>query len=174
MPIHPDVRIGHVHLKVADLDRALGFYRDVLGFRADAALRARRRVPVGRRLPPSHRAEHLGKPRRVAAAARHDRPVSHRRSCIPTRAELADALRRVLACGHPARRRRGPRRQRGALPAGSGRERRGAVLGSASRRSGRALPTASCDVHAPPGYRGLLREGGAASRSLSDPVRATL
>src|SRR2546426_10562653 len=31
-PIHPGVRIGHVHLKVADLDRALAFYRDVLGF----------------------------------------------------------------------------------------------------------------------------------------------
>lgn len=31
-PIHPDVSIGHVHLKVADLGRALGFYRDVLGF----------------------------------------------------------------------------------------------------------------------------------------------
>ena len=30
--IHPDVRIGHVHLKVADLERALVFYRDVLGF----------------------------------------------------------------------------------------------------------------------------------------------
>src|SRR5216110_3247983 len=30
--IHPEVRIGHVHLKVADLDRALAFYRDVLGF----------------------------------------------------------------------------------------------------------------------------------------------
>jgi len=30
--IHPDVRMGHVHLKVADLERALGFYRDVLGF----------------------------------------------------------------------------------------------------------------------------------------------
>jgi catechol 2,3-dioxygenase len=26
-------RIGHVHLKVADLDRALGFYRDLLGFK---------------------------------------------------------------------------------------------------------------------------------------------
>lgn len=25
-------RIGHVHLKVSDLDRALGFYRDILGF----------------------------------------------------------------------------------------------------------------------------------------------
>jgi len=30
--IHPEVRIGHVHLKVADLERAIGFYRDVLGF----------------------------------------------------------------------------------------------------------------------------------------------
>jgi catechol 2,3-dioxygenase len=26
------VRIGHVHLKVSDLERALGFYRDLLGF----------------------------------------------------------------------------------------------------------------------------------------------
>jgi catechol 2,3-dioxygenase len=31
-PIDPSVDIGHVHLKVADLDRAIGFYRDVLGF----------------------------------------------------------------------------------------------------------------------------------------------
>ena len=30
--VDPAVRIGHVHLKVADLDRALAFYRDVLGF----------------------------------------------------------------------------------------------------------------------------------------------
>jgi len=31
-PIDPRVDIGHVHLKVADLDRALDFYRGVLGF----------------------------------------------------------------------------------------------------------------------------------------------
>ena len=31
-PIDPGVDIGHVHLKVADIDRALAFYRDVLGF----------------------------------------------------------------------------------------------------------------------------------------------
>src|SRR5436190_23848812 len=31
-PIDPGVNIGHVHLKVADLERALAFYRDVLGF----------------------------------------------------------------------------------------------------------------------------------------------
>jgi catechol 2,3-dioxygenase len=31
-PIDVQVRIGHVHLKAADLERALGFYHDVLGF----------------------------------------------------------------------------------------------------------------------------------------------
>lgn len=30
--LHPDTRIGHVHLKVADLERAVAFYRNVLGF----------------------------------------------------------------------------------------------------------------------------------------------
>ena len=30
--IDPGVDIGHVHLKVSDIDRALAFYRDVLGF----------------------------------------------------------------------------------------------------------------------------------------------
>lgn len=30
--IHPQTRIGHVHLKVADLERSLSFYRDLLGF----------------------------------------------------------------------------------------------------------------------------------------------
>jgi len=32
MPIHTDIRIGHVHLKVADLDRSVQFYCGVLGF----------------------------------------------------------------------------------------------------------------------------------------------
>jgi len=32
MTIDPGTKIGHVHLTVADLDRALAFYRDVLGF----------------------------------------------------------------------------------------------------------------------------------------------
>lgn len=31
-PVHPDVDVGHVHLKVSDLERAVTFYRDVLGF----------------------------------------------------------------------------------------------------------------------------------------------
>lgn len=32
MPAHPETRIGHVHLKVADIERSLEFYRDLLGF----------------------------------------------------------------------------------------------------------------------------------------------
>jgi len=31
-PIHPEVRIGHVHLTVSNLERAVKFYRDALGF----------------------------------------------------------------------------------------------------------------------------------------------
>src|SRR3954470_10020044 len=38
-PIHPAVRIGHVHLRVADLDRAIAFYRDGLGFSVTADAR---------------------------------------------------------------------------------------------------------------------------------------
>ena len=30
--IHPAVRVGHIHLRVSDLDRAINFYRDALGF----------------------------------------------------------------------------------------------------------------------------------------------
>lgn len=31
-PIHPETRIGHIHLKVSDLERSLAFYSGVLGF----------------------------------------------------------------------------------------------------------------------------------------------
>ena len=38
-PIHPAVRVGHVHLHVAEIDRALRFYRDGLGFAVTADAR---------------------------------------------------------------------------------------------------------------------------------------
>jgi catechol 2,3-dioxygenase len=38
MALDPRVDIGHVHLKVADLERALGFWRDVLGFEVQARI----------------------------------------------------------------------------------------------------------------------------------------
>lgn len=36
MPMHPAVRIGHIHLTVSDLQRSLAFYRDILGFEVTA------------------------------------------------------------------------------------------------------------------------------------------
>jgi catechol 2,3-dioxygenase len=36
MPLDPRTRIGHVHLTVSDLERALSYYRDVLGFEPTA------------------------------------------------------------------------------------------------------------------------------------------
>jgi catechol 2,3-dioxygenase len=38
MTLDPRVDIGHVHLKVADIERALGFWRDVLGFEVQARI----------------------------------------------------------------------------------------------------------------------------------------
>ena len=49
-PIHPAVCVGHVHLRVADLDRSIHFYGDILGFNLTAdgrpILRAERVDPT--------------------------------------------------------------------------------------------------------------------------------
>jgi len=52
------VRIGHVDLKVADLQRAIAFYRDVLGFELTQRYGRQARFSFSRRVPPSYRAEH--------------------------------------------------------------------------------------------------------------------
>ena len=82
--------IGHVHLKVSDLDRALAFYQGVLGFELTGTARRPGRLRLRGRLPPPHRPEHLGVARRLAAAARDDRP-------LPRRHPLSDARRRWRA-----------------------------------------------------------------------------
>lgn len=38
MSIHPEVKIGHVHLTVSDLERSLEFYRGLLGFEVTTAM----------------------------------------------------------------------------------------------------------------------------------------
>lgn len=97
-PAAAGVRIGHVHLKVADLDRALAFYCGVLGFElkqrygADAAFLA-----VG----DYH--HHLGLNTWQSKGGRPPAPgttgLFHTAILYPTRAGLADALRRVQAAG---------------------------------------------------------------------------
>lgn len=98
--IHPQVRIGHVHLKVADLERALGFYRDVLGF--EITQRYGRQAVF---LSAGGYHHHIGLNRWESAGGtlppRGTTGLYHVAILYPNRRELADALRRVLAAGIP-------------------------------------------------------------------------
>jgi len=97
-PIDPSVRIGHVHLKVADLDRALKFYHDVLGF--ELQQRFGRQAAF---LSAGGYHHHLGLNTWESAGGAPPPPgatgLYHTAILYPTRALLADALRRVLAAG---------------------------------------------------------------------------
>lgn len=90
------VRIGHVHLKVADLDRALAFYHGVLGL--EVTQRMGRQAAF---LSAGGYHHHLGLNTWESAGGKPPPPGStglyHVAILYPTRALLADALRRVLA-----------------------------------------------------------------------------
>src|ERR1700745_4180111 len=98
--IHPEVRIGHVHLKVADLERALAFYRDVLGFeltqryghQAAFLSAGGYHNPIGL---------NTGESQGGSPAHRGATGLYHLAIVYPTRAELADALRRLIEAKIP-------------------------------------------------------------------------
>lgn len=99
-PIHPETRIGHVHLKVSDLDRALGFYCDVLGF----ALMQRFGAQAAFVSAGGYH-HHIGL-NTWESAGGSPPPAGttglyHLAILYPTRAALADALRRVEVAGIP-------------------------------------------------------------------------
>src|ERR1051325_4859293 len=99
-PMHPAVRIGHVHLKVADLERAIAFYRDVLGF--DLTQRYGNQAAF---LSAGGYHHHIGlntwESEGGAQPPRGTTGLYHLAIIYPTRAELADALRRLLKSGIP-------------------------------------------------------------------------
>ena len=97
-PVHPEVRIGHVHLKVADLERALAFYRDVLGFELTQRL-----GPQAAFLSAGGYHHHIGlntwESQAGSPPPRGATGLYHVAIVYPTRAELADALRRLVNAG---------------------------------------------------------------------------
>ena len=99
-PVHPAVRIGHVHLKVADLERALSFYRDVLGF--EVTQRMGRQAAF---LSAGGYHHHIGLNTWESAGGRAPAAgttgLYHLAILYPTRAELGDALRRLMKAGIP-------------------------------------------------------------------------
>jgi catechol 2,3-dioxygenase len=94
-PIDPAVRIGHVHLKVANLDRAIGFYRDVLGFHI-----TQRYGSQAAFLAAGDYHHHIGLNTWESAGGSPPAPgatgLYHLAIVYPTREQLAHALRRVL------------------------------------------------------------------------------
>ena len=98
-PIDPGVRIGHVHLKVADLERALGFYRDMLGFEITQRM-GRQAVFLSAGGYHHHIALNTWESAGGSPPARGTTGLYHVAILYPNRARLADALRRVLAAGN--------------------------------------------------------------------------
>src|SRR4051812_23895646 len=97
-PIDPQVRIGHVHLKVADIDRALKFYRDVLGFEITTRY-GTQAVFLSAGGYHHHIALNTWESAGGAPPPSNATGLYHLAILYPTRALLADALRRVLAAG---------------------------------------------------------------------------
>ena len=99
-PIDPGVDIGHVHLKVSDLDRAVGFYRDVLGFEETTRLGDQAAF-----LSAGGYHHHIGlntwESKGGSPPPRGSTGLFHTAIRYPDRAALAKALRRVVEAGVP-------------------------------------------------------------------------
>ena len=99
-PIDPGVRIGHVHLKVADLQRALDFYCGVLGFELMGRLGDQAAF-----ISAGGYHHHLGLNTWESRGGRPPAPgttgLYHVAILYPTRAALAGALARLVSAGVP-------------------------------------------------------------------------
>jgi catechol 2,3-dioxygenase len=97
--IDPGVRIGHVHLKVADIDRALGFYVGVLGFELT------QRMPGAAFMSAGGYHHHIGlntwESEGASPPPRGTTGLYHLAILYPTRAKLADALHRLAEARIP-------------------------------------------------------------------------
>ena len=99
-PIDPRVVIGHVHLKVADLERSLGFYRDVLGFQVTQGY-GRDAVFISAGGYHHHIGLNTWESRGGSPPPKGSTGLYHLAILYPTRAALADSLRRLMEAGVP-------------------------------------------------------------------------
>jgi catechol 2,3-dioxygenase len=98
--IHPETRIGHVHLRVADLERAIDFYNGVLGFEVTARIGKSAAF-----LSAGGYHHHIGLNTWESLDGSPPPPgttgLYHLAILYPTRHELGDALKRLTAAGIP-------------------------------------------------------------------------
>jgi catechol 2,3-dioxygenase len=97
-PIDPQVRIGHVHLKVADIERSLAFYCGVLGFELTQRFGAGAAF-----ISAGGYHHHIGMNTWESLGGSPPPPgttgLYHLAILYPTRAALGDALRRLIDAG---------------------------------------------------------------------------
>ncbi len=98
--VHPKTSIGHVHLTVSDLERALGFYRDILGFEISA-----RYGDSAVFLSAGGYHHHIGLNTWAGKGAtpppKGHTGLYHVAILFPTRRELAVTLKRLMDAGYP-------------------------------------------------------------------------
>ena len=99
-PIDPGTRIGHVHLKVADLERSLAFYCGVLGFELTQRY-GRQAAFVSAGGYHHHLGLNTWESRDGHPPAPGTTGLFHVAILYPTRPALADALRRLIAARIP-------------------------------------------------------------------------
>ena len=99
-PIDPGVRIGHVHLKVADIERSLAFYCGVLGFQLKARY-GREAAFIAAGDYHHHIGLNTWESRNGSPPPRGTTGLYHTAILYPNRRALADALRRLIAAGWP-------------------------------------------------------------------------
>jgi catechol 2,3-dioxygenase len=97
-PIDPGVDVGHVHLKVADIERALGFWRDVLGFEEQARY-GDQAVFISAGGYHHHIGLNTWESKGGSPPAPGTTGLYHVAVRYPSRPALADALRRLIAAG---------------------------------------------------------------------------
>ena len=98
--LHPAVRIGHVHLRVGDLERAIAFYRDVLGFDVTVYRRQYAFLAAGSY---HHIALNTRYSEGGAPPPEGHTGLLHFAILYPDRRELASAVERLLEHGYPIR-----------------------------------------------------------------------
>lgn len=99
-PIHPETRIGHVHLKVADLDRALAFYCGVLGFELKQRY-GQQAAFVAAGGYHHHIGLNTWESKGGSPPPHGTTGLYHTAVLYPTRAALDDALKRLIEAGVP-------------------------------------------------------------------------
>ena len=98
--IPPQTRIGHVHLKVADIDRALSFYHDLLGFEI-MEWYGNSAVFISAGGYHHHIGLNTWYSKNAPPAPRNTAGLFHTAILYPTRKDLAIALQRLIDANYP-------------------------------------------------------------------------